>query len=94
MDDPQQLSDTALAEIAATSSPEALEDVRIKYLGRQGQVTGLMRGLGALPAEERREAGARFNALKDTIGTALEVRAAELNRAALSNRLAAEDRQR
>jgi phenylalanyl-tRNA synthetase alpha chain len=90
MDDPQQLSDTALAEIAATSSPEALEDVRIKYLGRQGQVTGLMRGLGALPPEERREAGARFNALKDTIGAALETRATELNRAALSNRLAAE----
>jgi phenylalanyl-tRNA synthetase alpha chain len=90
MDDPQQLANTALAETSAALSPEALEDVRIKYLGRQGQVTALMRGLGALPADERREAGARFNALKDTISEAIEARAADLHRAALSNRLAAE----
>src|ERR1700739_1863902 len=78
MDDPQQLQEAGLGE------------VRIKYLGRQGLVTGLMRGLGALPADQRREAGARFNALKDTIAEAAETRAGELNRAALSNRLAAE----
>jgi phenylalanyl-tRNA synthetase alpha chain len=90
MDDPQQLSDAGLAEIAAAAAPEALEQVRIKYLGRQGLVTGLMRGLGALPAQERREAGARFNALKDAIGAAIDARAAELGRAALSSRLAAE----
>jgi phenylalanyl-tRNA synthetase alpha chain len=90
MDDPQQLQKAGLGEIAAAGSPDALEAVRIKYLGRQGLVTGLMRGLGALPADQRREAGARFNALKDTIGAAIDARAAELNRAALSNRLAAE----
>jgi len=90
MDDPQQLQEAGLGEIAAATAPDALEAVRIKYLGRQGLVTGLMRGLGALPADERREAGARFNALKDTIGEAIDARAAELNRAALSNRLAAE----
>ncbi len=90
MDDPQQLQHAGLTEIAASGSPEALEAVRIKYLGRQGLVTGLMRGLGALPADERRDAGARFNALKDTIGDAIAARAAELGRAALSGRLAAE----
>jgi phenylalanyl-tRNA synthetase alpha subunit len=67
MDDPQQLQEAGLGEIAASASPEALEQVRIKYLGRQGLVTGLMRGLGGLPVDERRSAGARFNALKDTI---------------------------
>ncbi|HZK89166.1 MAG TPA: phenylalanine--tRNA ligase subunit alpha [Stellaceae bacterium] len=90
MDDPQQLGEAGLGEIAAAASPEALEQIRVKYLGRQGLVTGLMRGLGALPAEERREAGARFNALKDTIAAAVEARAADLDRAALSGRLAAE----
>jgi phenylalanyl-tRNA synthetase alpha chain len=90
MDDPQQLQQAGLGEIAAAASPDALEQVRIKYLGRQGLVTGLMRGLGALPAEKRRDAGARFNALKDTISEAIDARAVELNRAALSNRLAAE----
>src|SRR5579862_4809621 len=90
MDDSQQLKEAGLGEIAASASPDALEQVRIKYLGRQGLVTGLMRGLGALPAEERREAGARFNALKDAVAAAIESRAAELGRAALSGRLAAE----
>ena len=90
MDDPQQLQQAGLGEIAAASSPDTLEQVRIKYLGRQGLVTGLMRGLGGLPADERREAGARFNALKDTIGDAISGRAVELGRAALSGRLAAE----
>jgi phenylalanyl-tRNA synthetase alpha chain len=90
MDDPQQIQEAGLGEIAAAGSPDALEQVRIKYLGRQGLVTGLMRGLGALPVDQRRDAGARFNALKDKIGEAIEARAGELNRAALSNRLAAE----
>jgi len=90
MDDPQQVKDTGLGEVGAASSPDALETVRIKYLGRQGVVTGLMRGLGALPAEERRDAGARLNALKDAIAEAIETRAGELGRAALSGRLAAE----
>src|SRR5580704_6340247 len=90
MYDPQQVTEAGLREVVAASSPETLEQVRIKYLGRQGLVTGLMRGLGALAAEERREAGARLNALKDTIGEALAARAAELHSAALANRLAAE----
>jgi phenylalanyl-tRNA synthetase alpha chain len=90
MDVPQKLADTGLEEIAVAASPETLEQVRIKYLGRQGLVTGLMRGLGALPAEERRNAGARFNALKDTIGEAIAARAVELDRAALTGRLASE----
>jgi phenylalanyl-tRNA synthetase alpha chain len=90
MDDPRQIQEAGIGEIVAAASPDALEQVRIKYLGRQGVVTGLMRGLGALPADERRDAGARFNALKDMIAEAIEARAGELNRAALSNRLAAE----
>src|SRR5579864_6240548 len=90
MDDPQQVKEAGLAEIAAASAPDALEQVRIKYLGRQGVVTGLMKGLGALPTEGRRDAGARLNAVKDTIADAIEARAADLGRAALSGRLAAE----
>src|SRR5580700_4856672 len=90
MEDPKQVADAALAEIAAASSPEAIEQLRVKYLGRQGLMTGLMRGLGGLPAEERRDAGALLNTIKDGIGDAISLRAAELGRTALSNRLAAE----
>ncbi len=90
MDDPQQLSAAGLGEVMAAASPEALEQVRIKYLGRQGLVTGLMRGLGALPADARRDAGARLNALKDALADAVAARGAELARAARAARLAGE----
>jgi phenylalanyl-tRNA synthetase alpha chain len=90
MDNPQQLSEAGAKEIVAASSPEALEQVRVKYLGRQGLVTQLMRGLGGLSPEARRAAGLELNALKDRIGAALDERAAELGRAALDRRLAEE----
>jgi phenylalanyl-tRNA synthetase alpha chain len=90
MDDSHQLSTAGLEEIAAAGSPEALEQVRVKYLGRQGLVTGLMRSLGTLAAEERRDAGARFNALRDTIAAAIEAKKLELAGAARAARLAAE----
>ncbi|HTZ38390.1 MAG TPA: phenylalanine--tRNA ligase subunit alpha [Stellaceae bacterium] len=90
MDDPEQLRADGLREIAAAATPAALDEVRVRYLGRQGRVTGLMRGLGALPADERRAAGARLNALKDALAAALDARAAELGSAALAGRLAAE----
>jgi phenylalanyl-tRNA synthetase alpha chain len=90
MDDPQQVASAALADILAASSPDAIEQLRVKYLGRQGLLTGLMRGLGSMPAQERRDAGALLNKIKDVISDAISLRAEELGRAALSNRLAAE----
>jgi phenylalanyl-tRNA synthetase alpha chain len=90
MDDPQQIQEAGLGEIAAAGSPDALEQVRIKYLGRQGLVTTLMRALGNASPEERRALGASLNQIKDRITQLIEARAGELNRAALANRLAAE----
>jgi len=90
MDDPASKSDEFLREIAAAQSPEELEQIRIKLLGRNGAITALMRGLGQLPAEQRREAGARLNSLRDTVTAALEEAGDRLRRAALANRLAGE----
>jgi phenylalanyl-tRNA synthetase alpha chain len=90
MNDPQQLRELALGMVRDSQSPDALEVVRISYLGRQGELTALMRGLGALPSGERREAGAQLNALKDEISAAIDARAAILHRAALTERLAGE----
>jgi phenylalanyl-tRNA synthetase alpha chain len=82
--------DQLLAEIAAAGSPEALEGVRVQLLGRNGALTAAMRGLGALPPEERRAAGARLNALRDEIAAALAEAGDRLHRAALADRLAGE----
>ncbi|MEX0815574.1 MAG: phenylalanine--tRNA ligase subunit alpha [Dongiaceae bacterium] len=68
----------------------ALEEVRVAALGRKGEVTGLVKGLGALPPDERRAAGARLNELKEDIAAAIEARRAELAEADLESRLAGE----
>ncbi|HEX3536118.1 MAG TPA: phenylalanine--tRNA ligase subunit alpha [Stellaceae bacterium] len=90
MDAADRLPEDFARELAAAASLDALEQLRVKYLGRNGAITGLMRGLGALPPEERREAGAKLNTIKDDIAERLESRKTELGRAALTERLAAE----
>src|ERR1700738_1168991 len=82
--------DAIVAEIAAAPSPEALEEIRVRVLGRRGSLTLAMRELGGLEPEERRRAGAELNAAKDCITAALGEAAARLGRAALDRRLAAE----
>jgi len=83
-------SEAFLGEIAAAQSPDQLEQVRIRLLGRNGEITLLMRELGGLPPEERREAGARLNRLRDEVAAALDEAGGRLRRSALANRLAGE----
>jgi phenylalanyl-tRNA synthetase alpha chain len=67
-----------------------LEDVRVSALGKKGSVSALMQQLGALPPEARKDYGQAVNALKTSVGEALEAKRAELSRAALSEKLAHE----
>jgi len=90
MDDPEQLSGSILDEIAAASSSEVLEDIRVQVLGRRGMLTLMMRRLGEMEPEDRRTFGAKLNRVKDQLTDAISARATELDRAALSNRLAGE----
>src|SRR5271155_3446091 len=89
MENAKELIDTASREIAAATSPEGLEEVRVKYLGRRGSLTLAMRELGGLNPEARRRAGAELNAAKDQIVAALAEAASRLGRAALEQRLRA-----
>jgi phenylalanyl-tRNA synthetase alpha chain len=89
-EDPTAKAETYLAEIATAGTPEALEQTRVRLLGRNGAITAAMRGLGKLPPDRRREAGARLNALRDRITAALAEAGDRLRRDALANRLAAE----
>ena len=90
MDDLNQLKAELLALVAAAADLAALESARVEALGRQGRITQLLRGLGQMSPEERRDAGARLNALKDEIQGALETRKALLEDTAIDSRLAAE----
>src|SRR6202040_3172302 len=90
MDEIDRLRDEILREIREAASPEALEAIRVAALGRRGRLTELMRGLGTLAPEARREAGAALNTAKDEISAALAEAAERLGRAARAERLAGE----
>lgn len=84
------MQDEAQAEIHAAGDLRALQEVRVRWLGKKGRITTELKGLGALPPQERREAGQRINAVKQWVQEAIDARKAELERAELARRLAAE----
>jgi phenylalanyl-tRNA synthetase alpha chain len=83
------LREQALAEIAACGDSAALEDVRVRWLGKKGRFTEQAKSLGALPASERPAAGALINAAKEEVQAAIEARRGALARADIEQHLAA-----
>ena len=56
------LEDRLTAELAGIADERALEELRVRFLGRSGEVTAIRRGIGALPPQERPNAGKVINA--------------------------------
>ncbi len=83
----ESLGTTAIADVAGSADLAALDAVRVAALGRKGAVTEHQKGLGSLPADERKSAGAAINAAKDRIAEALEARRGELEASALAREL-------
>ena len=79
----QQAAQEALVEITATTSGEALEQARVKFLGRKGLITQALRSLGSLPVEVRPQFGQEANRLKKLLETQLEEAQDRLKKAAL-----------
>src|SRR5690606_17477688 len=90
MDNLDQQVSQALAAIAATDNVQALEQLRVQFLGKKGDFTQLMKQLGSLSAEERPKAGAVINAAKEQVQEALNSRKQLLEDAALNEKLASE----
>jgi phenylalanyl-tRNA synthetase alpha chain len=80
----------ATADFSAAGDPASLENAKARYLGKSGELSGFRATLGSLSAEERKVAGAAFNAAKERIEAALEARRAALADAKLSARLSEE----
>lgn len=79
----QELETEALSAIRAAPEGDTLEALRIAYLGRkEGRISGILRGLGGLSAEERPAVGAEANRIKGALQEAIEARQAELTTAA------------
>src|SRR2546421_143946 len=87
MSDIAQLEQQILGEIFAASDEAALEAVRVAALGKSGSVSALLRTLGAMSPEERRQQGTLINGLKERVSEALGARREVLKRAALDARL-------
>lgn len=90
MSDIQALTTRALADIEAADSPAAIEALRVALVGKSGTITGQLKQLGKLPAQERKAAGAAINQARDTVSAALAGRKLALESAALDARLAGE----
>jgi len=75
--DVDRLEQTLLAEVASASDLQALEAVRVEALGRKGRITGLTRSLAELEPEARRQAGQRYNRLKQAVAEAIAARSSE-----------------
>ncbi len=86
----RSLQKQALAEIATAADPGALEELQIKYLGKKGELTAVLRGIGALPAEDRPRVGAVANEVGEAVKTALAERGSDLRADVQRDRLAAE----
>ncbi|MEM7654295.1 MAG: phenylalanine--tRNA ligase subunit alpha [Pseudomonadota bacterium] len=87
---PDALRASLLADIDAAGDLSALDSVRVSALGKKGQITALMKGLGALDPEARKATGQALNVVKDEIAAAIEARKSALERAEMDARLASE----
>jgi len=90
MENLASLVEQAQAAIAEAGDAQALDQIRVQYLGKKGEVTQLLKGLGKLSPEERPVAGDKINKAKDALLQELNARRTALEEAQMQAKLAAE----
>ncbi|MGG5254836.1 phenylalanine--tRNA ligase subunit alpha [Neobacillus sp. SM06] len=86
----QELQAEALKKIEQSANVKELNEVRVAYLGKKGPITEVLRGMGKLSAEERPKMGALVNEVREKISQKIEEKQAELEDAAVAEKLASE----
>ena len=86
----EQIKLNALAALDAAATPAALEELRVKLLGKKGELTAVLKQMGKLSPEERPVMGQMANAVRAEIEAKLEERKATIHAAVLEAKLAAE----
>ena len=86
----ESIRQQALAALEDAATPAALEELRVKLLGKKGELTAVLKQMGKLSAEERPVRGQMANAVRAAIEEKLEERKATIHAAAMEARLAAE----
>ena len=87
--DLETLAARARGSVDACTSLAAVEQLKVEFFGKKGAITALLKTLGSLAPDARREAGARINAVRDEIAALVAARQAQLEREELERRLAA-----
>jgi phenylalanyl-tRNA synthetase alpha chain len=90
MTDLNTLKTDLIAQVEAAPDAAALEVIRIAALGKSGQISELLKSLGKMSPDERREQGPLINGLRDAVASRLAERKAQMEAAELDRRLAAE----
>ena len=85
-----QIREAALAAVAAAEDSAAIEELRVRFLGKKGEVSAILKSLGSLSAEERPKMGQLANEVRADIESAITDKKAELGKAALAARLESE----
>ena len=85
-----QIKEAALEAIKAQDDLDKINDLRVKYLGKKGELTAILKGMGKLSKEERPVIGELANTVRDAISQALEEKSEELRAKALEAKLAGE----
>lgn len=86
----EQIKLNALAALDAAATPAALEELRVKLLGKKGELTAVLKQMGKLSPQERPVMGQLANAVRAQIEQKLDERKADIHAAALEAKLAAE----
>ena len=86
----ESIRQQALAELDAAATPAQLEELRVKWLGKKGELTAVLKMMGKLSAEERPVMGQLANAVRSEIEAKLEDRKTQIHAAVLQEKLAAE----
>jgi len=86
----EQIKLTATAQLDSADSIEALEEARIKYLGKKGELTAILKGMGGLSAEERPVIGALANEVREFLTNAIDTKKSEMEAKLQDEKLAKE----
>lgn len=86
----EQIKAAADAQLASAQTTAAVEEARVRFLGKKGELTAILKQMGGLSAEERPVIGALANDVREAITAHIEMRTKELADAALTARLAIE----
>ena len=86
----EELQSRALAEIEGSENLQQLDELRVRYLGKKGEVTAQLKSLGSMEPEKRKAFGQAVNTVRDALNQAINARRSALEAEALEQKLLSE----